>query len=331
MATSTHFFPDFPEFRKFFFSFPSKQPLNGKSSLAEQRLAERAKEISDIAKRIGYFNYDKITVTMAKTDPFRINASAKIKVEKDLVTGLYKSDDPGTIELMPFSLLNGEDFPQELRLSGPNDPRLKSEAFLNNVIDWSYQFLGLDKSTLRSQDRKLLHKDVQRCLKFYLNPDLAKRARQFIFAHEVAHLYYRHGVEGVNFIEEIKKNPFKKCGPIPAIAAFIVFVIIGLATSFSFAGLLLAGGVGAVTFAVAFMVNQKYLIATNQRKHEIQADLLAVKTLKDAEGAYHFLRNGKEYKGDYLSLFESHPNYSERIAIIKKHFDHSSHLIEQLA
>lgn len=91
-------------------------------------------------------------------------------------SALYVDDQDKRVFYNYFFLLEPEDFPEELRLTDENDPRLYDNEYLHQVSELIKTKLGMERSTINEADKSIL----RIILKLLLDPAKCKLAKDFL-------------------------------------------------------------------------------------------------------------------------------------------------------
>ncbi len=234
----------------------------------------------------------------------------------EMSLGACASPSSKYIKINSLLLLKASDLPTKLQLKGMNDPRLQSNAYLEEVSNWISSYFNLPKKPLNSIDKHYIRVFLQ----FISDPKLSDYARDFVLGHEVAHIIHQHRGELFPFLDFL------------ANVTNLFLYGVYLTTS--------SAAVAAACSQVIPMVAAAYIVATLyessiSKTMEKEADLTSVRHVKNAKegGVYYFDTcandNKKALENGLASWFQcysngdkrfnwTHPALSERINYIKK-------------
>ncbi len=228
-----------------------------------------------------------------------------------------------------FFLIEPEDFPEELKLKNDDDSRLFDDTYLFRVAEKIKETLGIPSSLILTDETK---NTLRIILKLMINPDKCNQAKQFVLAHEISHLFYKHHLK---FENEAQKGKWKR-----SITAAVIGTISLLVIKQIIASKLLLIGSSLVVYTIGVFVFDRLNRLAISRRHEKEADLKAAETVGSQGGIYlnettrkHFLSFSKDpnfssikkffipfifnNKGDFrFSLLLTHPNPRERAEAI---------------
>lgn len=224
-----------------------------------------------------------------------------------------------------LALIEAEDVPLHLRLIDDKDPKQLSDEYVNEVIDWIKTFFGLKE--LHATDMEKM--TVVNFLRLCIDPQQWKLVKEFIIAHELSHLYFKHADTYMNLVEQssiLRKTISISTGLFGSL----------LCTSFT-SSLLPALGIGSIAYKITEVALSQLECLRISRQQEKEADLFAVRhvgvtggiawfqCIKDQTLFYlknknltlfqkAFFRLAFDSKGDSrIPWFQSHPSDIERI------------------
>jgi hypothetical protein len=193
----------------------------------------------------------------------------------------FYGDKGGVVYISDFFFLfEPKDWSSKNRPAGIDDPRLASDEYVKGLIKEAHRFLRAPPpkypATLEGMNDFLAHKEI---LRFYLkisgDPEVFKKAKKFLLAHELAHLQKQH-VMIAGTAEVIKRRGY----------LVVLYVLIGLSGlnylvddefNPSFAGSVLTV---ATIFLTYYLVTKSVQFRMGQN-HEYEADAIAAKKYPD--------------------------------------------------
>jgi hypothetical protein len=251
-----------------------------------------------------------------------------IRYEKQPFYASIAEADRYVVYYSYFFLLEPEDIPEALRLTGPDDSRLDDERYVDEIVEWIRAFLGIThRFEVDRADREAI-----RCgLRMMLNPTLYRKTREFVLAHEIGHMI--RGDVGAKNQEKLQKTEGWRTRVSAAVAVAGTGALCGVSMP-ALPAVLCGVGLYKVTKNLIFA----YEDAQIDRAKEIGADQLAKKAVGGEGGIFlnrHiqqqmvlarrrmtpcqslisrllFNSSGEER----FSLFSSHPSKAERNALL---------------
>ncbi len=222
-----------------------------------------------------------------------------------------------TILFLPYLFaINAKDIPAEYRVSGPSDPKLQSDSFLQKFSNWSKDLFAFQRTILNDETRE--------ALKFFLvyscNPTLSKQGTNFLIAHELAHSFHEH-THGSILPQEFKPKPHAT-----KLALLITFLI-GCALVVIFAlhihllpVVLIAASLVLIVL-LSSPISRELYKAYISRSYEYEADATSIKYAPAClKGAIHFFETYLQLNpsSPNPSWFDRHPTDAQRIQHLKK-------------
>lgn len=264
------------------------------------------------------------TVTICKTNKFYSTAESHLSVET------FKGTIKNAIALDASYFIDPKDVPSGFIIHSMDDERINDEAFINGFINWlsKYFELGALKPENITKKEKV---DLILFLFKASNPDLMEKDRGFTLAREAAHLLCQHTEKnnykhGLLFLSGLLKS---------ALLAGVVGVggnyLLPKKNSYlkGIGSALLGLGVGSA-YAFSSLPSVTLSFYHQERQDELEADSIAVNTLKDKSGAIYHLTAHKEWSAKKALSestasafspskpeFDSHPSDDERIKNIE--------------
>lgn len=235
------------------------------------------------------------------------------------------------VRVPSWFLLKCEDIPAQFRITSMEDPRLCDENFLNSMAYWINE--KFDKEGITSIITPASYGALQRVIKLMRSPELYEKSKDFTIAHELAHLNHNQLKLKTFSLHKIQKviSVFGFTGGILLFAlSLLIIPVVSAAVTLAMGGIAATVSIGSV----ALKLNTEKPLLNDSIMEEKRADLDAVKTLKDAEGAiylfetylqqnrairqshsfiknYHIDKNGNNL-GD-----KKHPLLTERVAYLR--------------
>lgn len=197
------------------------------------------------------------------------NVSVKISPLPDII---HTSLSHKTLLIHPLFLLSPEDFPTHLRVSGPEDAKIRSSRYFSSLQKWLSREFHIQKSHLLGLEKKLLFH-----VHLWKRPAMIDRIKRFAIAHEIAHLALRHKQGTWDWYVSLA---------VSVIATIALFALLPFAISVFLSML-------ATYSAFRFFAGARALLEKND---EIEADRAAVKATKDIEAAKACFAVLKEYQ-----------------------------------
>ena len=151
------------------------------SAISEERQEYQrsfANRVREIAKIIGIEN--RVSTQRLDHDPFSGSLA-----EANYLNALNQQ-----LFFNYFFLLESENIPENLKPQ-IQDPRLNSDEYISQVVDWMQEYLGattFSSKMLRPSDRT----SIRLFLIMASQPEKFKQAKEFVLAHELSHLFYKH-------------------------------------------------------------------------------------------------------------------------------------------
>lgn len=231
----------------------------------------------------------------------------RIQVEIDGQTEVAAAlCDQKKLHIHPLLCISPEDLPSQLRVSGPDDPVLKTGLYFAQLKKWLAIKFDLPEKNLHG-----LEKIFTAYLHIWEDPKMCDRVRKFTIAHEMAHIYHQHSTWDDQVLALI-------------ISYFITcLVCIVEITLDPFALFITLFVVSSIVF------EQIYLYISRQQEHE--ADLTAFKVTKDWKAAetlftaFHLLRRERWNKlwliekiFHTISSHKTHPLPEERMQYLQR-------------
>ncbi len=137
-------------------------------------------QIKKIAEKMRYPKWEEIRIGM---DTFSSSPSAH--------------SSTNIIYIPPMFLLDPSEIPSTFKGLPDNSPLLQNSQFIDSFIYWLN--LNLDLSDLTPESLGTFQREqVVLFLKMLEKPDIYEKAKEFVLAHEIAHLYFNHGEEKVS-------------------------------------------------------------------------------------------------------------------------------------
>lgn len=137
------------------------------------------------------------TIFQSLAQTLKMNQNREIRPRK--IENLYDVTPrawSNVIEIPPLMLLNWDEVPQSIRFDGPKDPSLSDLKKVQEFTNWACRHLNLPRINV-----SFYHRDVLKLyLKFMQDPEKAKKALMFIFAHELGHIHYNHFHTALNHL-----------------------------------------------------------------------------------------------------------------------------------
>ncbi|MBS0615593.1 MAG: hypothetical protein JSR58_03455 [Verrucomicrobia bacterium] len=166
--------------KNYLFPFKDKAELHPGTSNSK-RLREIRKRVHEIAHQMGYSDWNKIELGLCEfsSSPYAIAGNDQIFIP-------------------PMFLLNPSEIPSEFKGLNDNSLELQDPVFIDTFILWLNAELCLTDLTPQSLST-FQREQVILFLKTLQNPALYEKAREFVLAHEVAHICLRHIDEMVPF------------------------------------------------------------------------------------------------------------------------------------
>ena len=148
-------------------------------------------QVQSIAQKMHYPKWEKIRIAM---DTFSSSPAAQSSTQ--------------VIYLPPMFLLDTAEIPPMYKGLSDTSPQFKNAEFIDSFIYWMN--LSLDLSDLTPDVLGTFQREqVVLFLKMLENPATYEKAKEFVLAHEIAHLYFNHGEEEVsswNIIGKLRQN-----------------------------------------------------------------------------------------------------------------------------
>lgn len=263
--------------------------------------------IKEIAHNMGYLAKDRLAASFQsdkKTDHYNWH---------DCSMAVSGGRDGGEVFIPKLFLINISDLPQNLKVTHVNDPRLQSDDYIICVAKEAQKLLGISNISI---DKRLIS-NIRAHLLIALNPDTKKKSLDFIFGHEIAHLYSDDSIR--------KRNHDSKC-PWTA-RQWLTSFLIAAAVCISVGAVFFSTPLGITSFVVGGVIGQcvggVYLLKSlkyNEKKFsracEIEADVRAARTLKENIGGIHFFKIMQKIYGNHDATWSTHPSYDDRIAAL---------------
>lgn len=214
-------------------------------------------------------------------------------------------------------LIKTDDIPENLRISGVDDTQLQSDEYLEKLLRWTEKFIGVPKQSMTFQVKEAL----RMFMKFLLDPIKSEKAKEFIIAHEMAHLFHKQ--KGFFY----PKNQFIHL----LIAAGTMLVAFGLSLVIPYFWMVLV----ATAVVVGICSIRLFKNIAHSHRCEKEADLTAAKLSREIRegGIYLFetLRNHRKKArenscllkfvysplGNDRSYYLTHPSDTERVRYLK--------------
>ncbi len=238
-------------------------------------------------------------------------------------------DGESTIHLSYLFGIQSKDIPNQYKITGIDDPRLESDAFLQEVADYTKKLCGYKKTTLTAEDKTAL-------IRFLLDirdPELSQKGKEFILRHEMAHILHEHTHGSGNLMGKItdwivSKKFLAICVGIVALALISALV---LSVPHLF---VIAGAIGLFLLALTIPPALKII---HSRNCEMEADLTAAQLGPNSiPGGIYYMENGQKYgkyarnkipalkwhydsEGNHRLRKLTHPSFTDRIAYLKSY------------
>jgi len=239
----------------------TRNPLTIESSLDSLEISRRRESLQK--KATAY--YEKLQIpnndqsVVVAIDPVKSSGFAALSRTS------WKSF--GVVAVHPFLVMSPDDFPEELRLNGLNDPLLCNRAHIMKIGRWLGKTFRVHEIGKPEEIQSLLFS----YLAIWENPEALEDVRNSILAHEVAHFFHNHK----NFLQSWPERL--------TLAAGVCSAITGAFTS-SFSTTLLST---LLVTANVFSVSEK-LRCHISRKNEKEADLTGLRLTGTTKGAEVF-------------------------------------------
>ncbi|NGX47621.1 MAG: Beta-barrel assembly-enhancing protease [Chlamydiae bacterium] len=217
-------------------------------------------------------------------------------------------------------LLKTSDIPKKFQVTGFEDPRLKSDAFLQEVADWSRDYFNMRRERLKTTDKYAL----RLFLNYIRDPKLTELTKKFVLSHEMAHEYHKHSHGSFAMLN---RNSILSS---LLITAGILCASLAISLSWHIIAFLMMTAF-ITTIAFKALVSIRY-----SRACEKEADLTAAKISPDAiPGGIYLFKKMCEHGtyerklslanrflfsswGNNMAFFFTHPPESERAKYLEK-------------
>ncbi|MDN3506054.1 MAG: M48 family metalloprotease [Simkaniaceae bacterium] len=127
----------------------------------------------DLAERYLFEMTTKYTPVEVKVDPATCYAAALPKTK--------------TLYMHPLTAIGPSDLPTNLRVTGPDDPKLRSPHYFHHLKSFLANKFDIDPTKLTN-----LRSIFDMHLRTWQNPKLISRIKRFAIAHEVGHIFHGH-------------------------------------------------------------------------------------------------------------------------------------------
>ncbi len=236
------------------------------------------------------------------------------------------------VKVSTWFLFKPDDIPPKFRITTTDDPRLVDDSFLNELSDWMNG--KLREMGLSSLVCPIDHGALQSRIRSMCDPNLYEKSKDFLLAHEVAHLSHAE-TEGQLIHSHYIQSSLSLLGIVGGV--FLLSLAISI---IPFVHLTITLTVIAVAVIVSvssifgWMNRQALPVPLSSITEEKKADLDAVKALRDANGGiHHFETTRRHYlavrrhniasrqviddNGNNLKDKE-HPPLAERVAYLRQ-------------
>lgn len=166
--------------RNYLLPFRETTPLD---TLNEKRYCAVYERVKEIAGEMRHPAPEKIWLGMAEfsESPFAV-----------------ADDNRPMIYIPPMFLLDPSEIPSEFKGDAITEAALKNPHFINQFVSWLNIGLSLPELTFDALGT-FQREQVVLFLKTLQDPKLYRRARDFVLAHEIAHLYLKHSEDAIPF------------------------------------------------------------------------------------------------------------------------------------
>lgn len=246
-------------------------PQKELSPIAYQRLKKIEEDANAMAKEMGIDQEIKLFIEKDKINDLSLKTSTKNLDSK--TAAIFISE--------LFFLVDLDDFPENMKPAGKNDPRLNSDDYFKEVACWIHTFLGADyKHVNLSAEQK---KNIKVYFMLLSNIELFPRARDFVLRHEMGHVLCGHDQE-----DDRNRQHFINAG--------FGTTILGIGSYF----FNVANQVGDMNLVLTFIalfvthfVISNSFFQNRSLSHEYEADGIA--GLKEREGGIYFFKTHHVY------------------------------------
>lgn len=230
------------------------------------------------------------------------------------------------IQLPSWFLLRYDDIPQRFRIDDIDDPRIRDQDFLNDLARWingKFREAGICH-VVRFADYGIF----QTVILLLRDRDLFEKSKDFILAHELAHLNHSQVEEGKFYSENMQRS-VSAGGLIGGI--LLLILALSLIPYVPIAVSLVAGGIGVALCSLPLLRGRSEPArSVCSVAEEKLADMDAVEALQDARGGiYRF----ETFRLHYLGVRESNPSARNRVDALGNNLEDRDHppLTERIA
>jgi hypothetical protein len=180
----------------------------------------------------------------------------------------YAAARPDTkiLYLHPLVLLSPKDLPRDLRITGGDDPKLRSSAYFLKLKNFLSRTFQIDAEHIPALEKVfLVH------ARLWEKPHLLNQVRKFVIAHEVSHIYFGHATR-------LWDAPLAQIVSLVATVFFLGAFALPVAL------------VVSLVMIHIFFQGFKLLRGFSQQFQEREADLKALEITKDFPGARAFFK-----------------------------------------
>ncbi|GAB4188269.1 MAG: hypothetical protein Tsb0015_08120 [Simkaniaceae bacterium] len=196
-----------------------------------------------------------------------------VKFSKKIFTIPHSSEE--TIYLPSLCLLAPQEFPPPLKISGPDDPKLDDDGFLNQLIFW-IECATKSKVTGSLYEKKKIDWKKREYVKQYIrlmqDAGKAQKAFDWILGHELGHIVMHHKSQYPDRLSTYLSMD------IPSLMTSIISSL-GLMFLFS-----LDFGKTLETFVVQYFSARFFSSIFQSQKNEHEADIFGLRLAKEIEG-----------------------------------------------
>lgn len=274
------------------------------------RMNSMKTRIREIAHNMGYLAKDRLNAS------FQTDKTTDHYSWHDCSMAASGGKNGGEVFIPKLFLLNISDLPSNLKINNVNDPRLQSDDYIICVAKEAQKLLGINDITI---DKSLI-KNIRSHLLIALNPDLKKKSLDFVFGHEVAHLYSDDSNRKRGYDSKCTWTARQWLTSLLIAAAICISVgAVFFATPLGITSFVVGGIIGECAGGVYLLRALKYNDKKFSRECEIEADLRSARTLKENIGGIHFFKVLQKINGNHDAAWSTHPSYDERIVALENY------------
>lgn len=260
--------------------------------------------IREIAHNMGYLAKDRLNAS------FQTDKTTDHYSWHDCSMAASGGKNGGEVFIPKLFLINISDLSSNLKINNVNDPRLQSDDYIICVAKEAQRLLGVNDISI---DKSLI-RNIRSHLHIALNPDLKKKSLDFVFGHEVAHLFSDDSKRKLSHGSKCPWTARQWLTSLLIAAAICISVgAVFFATPLGITSFVVGGVMGECAGGAYLFRSLKYNEKKFSRECEFEADLRSARTLKDNIGGIHFFNVLQKINGDHDSTWSTHPSYKDRI------------------